>query len=108
MQFGKFHALALLAFGGLLLLVQALIIFEGRSPTAARTSASEHRSETGAQPAVAQLGVLEYLPGVVGIVATAIGATVLVHVQRQILEESERKNRRDAAYPASPHAEARR
>ena len=108
MQFGRFHALAFLTFGGLLLFVQALILFEGRSATATRTSASEHRAQTEARPAVAQLGMLEYLPGLVGIVVTAIGATVLVQVQRQILEESERKSHQDPAYSASPNTPAGR
>lgn len=108
MQFGRFHALAFLTFGGLLLLLQALILFEGRSATATRTSASEHRAETAARPAVPQLGALEYMPGVVGILVVAVGATILVHVQKQILEESERKNRQDAALRTSPNPQAGR
>jgi hypothetical protein len=108
MQFGRFHALAFLTFGGLLLLLQGLILFEGRSATVTKTTASEHRAETTARPAVAQLGILEYMPGVIGIIVVAVGATILVTVQRQVLEESEKKNHQGAGYPASPNTQAGR
>jgi heme exporter protein D len=95
MRFGKFHGWVLLAFGALLLLLQTFVILESRSVSSTKTLASERRAETESRPAVARLQALEYLPGAVGIVAAAIGATVLVQQQRRILQQESEKEARD-------------
>jgi len=89
MRFGKFHGWVLLAFGALLLLLQTFVILDSRSVSSTQTQASERRAETESRPVVAQLRALEYLSGAVGIVAAAIGATVLVQQQRKILQQDQ-------------------
>jgi hypothetical protein len=73
MRFERFHGLALLAFGALLLFVQEIVIFGERSSSAVKTAASERRAETESRPVVAQFRELEYLPGIIGIALSGAG-----------------------------------
>jgi len=71
MQFARFHGIALLALGGLLLLVQTVVIFNEKALSTEVTAPSQ-------QPAAASpsgtLPGLEYLSGMVGIVFVGVGA----------------------------------
>jgi hypothetical protein len=103
MQFGKFHGCVLLALGALLLLLQTFVILDSRTASSTKTLASERRAESESRPAIAQLRVLEYLPGAVGIAVVAIGAAVLVQLQRKSLQqdqaEREAKGYRSSGIP---------
>lgn len=90
MQFARFHGIALLALGALLLLVQTVVAF--KSPGAEVTVSSP-------QPAAAEpstsLPLLDYLPGVLGIGLAAAGAYVLARVSHQGIQKRLEEERRE-------------
>ena len=90
MQFGRFHGIALLTLGVLLLAVQTVVIF--REPTKA-TAPSEQPAQ--AQPTEAPFHGLEYLSGVIGIVLTGAGALVLAQASRKGRQEYLEEERRE-------------
>jgi hypothetical protein len=83
MQFGRFHGIALLTLGAILLFVQAVVIFEDRSASAAKAAALQQRAETDAQPTEGQLSGLAFLPGIIGIILAGAGCYALVEVRRR-------------------------
>jgi hypothetical protein len=96
MQFGRFHGITLLALGGLLLLVQTVVIFSAKSPPT-ETTASPQQSPAG-QPSRAPLPGVEYLSGVLGIVLAGAGAYTLARVshegaQKRLEEERSEEDR---------------
>ena len=80
MQFGKFHGIALLALGAILLFVQVFVTFNEKSPATETTASAP-------QPAKAQprgtLPGLEYLSGMLGILLAGTGAYVLAQAGRK-------------------------
>jgi hypothetical protein len=96
MQFGRFHGIALLALGTLLLLVQTVVIFKEKSP-AAETTASSQQPQA-AEPSGRSLPALDYLSGVLGIVLASAGAYVLAQgsrkgAQKRLAEERSEEDR---------------
>ena len=89
MQFGRFHGIALLALGALLLVVQTVVIFNAKAPSSETTASSEQPPAT--QPSRAPLPGFNYLSGVLGIVLAGAGAYVLV----QASHKSARKRREE-------------
>jgi hypothetical protein len=75
MQFGRFHGIALLALGAVLLLVQAVVIFHDKVSPRDTTPPSEPRAAAGASRA--PLAGVEYLSGALGILLAGAGAYVL-------------------------------
>jgi len=81
MQFARFHGIALLALGALLLFVQTVVIFKEKSPVAEITDSSQQPPP--AQSSGRSLPPLDYLPGVLGIVLAGAGTLVLAQVSHQ-------------------------
>ena len=92
MQFGRFHGIALLALGAILLFVQVAVSFEDRSASSAK-AASLQRAETDGQPADGRLRELRFLPGIIGIALAGAGWFVLVRAQRKGIPDSAMEDR---------------
>jgi hypothetical protein len=92
MQFGRFHGIALLALGAILLFVQVAVSFEDRSASSAK-AASQQRAETDGQPADGRLRDLRFLPGIIGIALAGAGWFVLVRAQRKGIPDSAMEDR---------------
>jgi hypothetical protein len=96
MQFGRFHGIALLTLGALLLFVQTVVIFNEKAPPQETTPSSQPPAAT--QPSRAPLPGLQYLSGVLGLVLAGAGAYVLTQANRkgelQRLEEERRQEDR--------------
>src|SRR5690349_14413331 len=93
MQFGRFHGIALLALGALLLFVQVFVTFNEKSPPTEPTATSQ---QLEAQPRT--LPGVEYLSGVLGIVFAGAGAYVLAPAsykgaQKRLEEERRAEDR---------------
>ncbi|HSC46359.1 MAG TPA: hypothetical protein VLC94_11020 [Candidatus Acidoferrum sp.] len=69
MQFGRFHGIALLTLGALLMCAQGLLVFwgHGSEPKA------QPQPEQAQRPANRPENAFEYLPGVLGIVLLGLG-----------------------------------
>jgi hypothetical protein len=93
MQFGRFHGIALLALGALLLLVQTVMVFKEKSP-AAETTASSQQPAT-AQPNGRSLPALDYLSGVLGLVLAGAGAYVLAQASHKGAQKRLEEERRE-------------
>ena len=93
MQFGRFHGMALLALGILLLFVQTVVIFNEKSPAAETTASSQQAPPT--QPSRAPLRGVEYLSGVLGIVLAGAGAYVLARVSHKGAQTRLEEERRE-------------
>jgi hypothetical protein len=103
MQFGRFHGIALLALGAILLLVQAVVSFEDRSASAATAAASQQRAETERRPADGRLRGLVFLPGIIGLALAGSGIYALVQVQRRLRRgEMPEENAPSTEYGSSP------
>ena len=74
MQFGRFHGIALLALGALLLLLQTFVSFRQKAPPG--------DGAPSAQQAPVSPG-WDYLPGVLGIVLAGAGAYALARVSHR-------------------------
>ena len=85
MQFGKFHGIALLTLGALLLLVQVYVIFAGRA-NVEPLNPSDRITQTEPGTA-ATLHLIDYLPGAMGVGLLALGGFVLVLGQKKLLDE---------------------
>ena len=72
MQFGRFHGIALLALGALLLLLQTFVSFRQKAPPG--------DGAPSAQQAPVSPG-WDYLPGVLGIVLAGAGAYALARTE---------------------------
>jgi len=102
MQFGRFHAIALLALGAILLFVQAVVSFEDRSASAAKAAASQQRAETEGRPD-GRLPGLVFLPGIIGLALAGSGIYALVQLQRRVLRgEMPEENAPSTEYGSSP------
>jgi predicted amino acid dehydrogenase len=84
MQFGKFHGVALIALGVLLLMVQVYVIFAGRA-NVEPLNPSDRITQT--EPGAATLHVIDYLPGAAGVGLVALGGFVLMLGQKKLLDE---------------------
>jgi hypothetical protein len=92
MQFGRFHGVALLALGALLLCVQAVVIFRATTPpqeTAPPTQQAPATAPGRAFPA------FDYLSGVLGIVLASAGAYVLARASHKGELERREEERRE-------------
>jgi len=81
MQFGRFHGIALLALGTVLLLVQIVVIFNDEAPPRETTPSSQ--PPAAAEPSRAPLPGVEYLSGALGILLAGAGAYVLGQASRK-------------------------
>jgi len=103
MQFGRFHGIALLALGAILLFVQAMVSFTDRSASAAKAAASQQRAETEGRPPEGRLRGLVFLPGIIGLALAGSGIYALVQVQRRLLRgEMPEENAPSTEYGSSP------
>lgn len=75
MQFGRFHAIALLALGVLLLCAQAYVVFSGHG---SEPKARPEQPEQSQQPASRPENAFEYLPGALGVVLVGLGGYTFV------------------------------
>ena len=66
MQFGKFHGIALLALGGLLLLMQVFMIFQGLDRNASRPQPTDQSLQAESRHNYRSLGAFEYVPAAAG------------------------------------------
>jgi hypothetical protein len=89
MQFGKFHAVAFLMLGVLLLLVQVYVVFEGRA-NVAQTSPPDQTTETGPQTVFTRPNRIDYLPGALGFALVAFGGYVMLQGRKKRLAEETR------------------
>jgi hypothetical protein len=92
-QFGRFHGIALLALGALLLVVQMVVIFNEKAPPTETTASSQQPPAT--QPSRAPLPGLEYLSGVLGVVLAGAGAYVLAQASRKGAQKSLEEERQE-------------
>ena len=92
MQFGRFHAVALLGLGGLLVLVETVVIFKEKAPPT--EVAAPAPGPRVAQPGGTFPG-LEYLSGVLGIVFLSAGAYALAQASRKGSEERREEAERE-------------
>jgi hypothetical protein len=92
MQFGRFHGIALLALGTLLLLVQTVMVFKQKSPAAETTASSQPAT---AQPNGRSLPALDYLSGVLGVVLAGAGAYVLAQASHKGAQKRLEEERRE-------------
>jgi len=99
MQFGRFHGIALLMLGVLLLAVQTVVIFRAPADTKAT---SQQPATAPAQPAETPFHGAEYLSGVIGIVLAAAGALVLAQASRKAKQEYPEEQRREEDRSFSP------
>jgi hypothetical protein len=103
MQFGRFHAIALLALGAILLFVQAVVSFADRTASTAKAAASQQRAETEGRSADGRLRGLVFLPGIMGLALAGSGIYGLVQVQRRVLRgEMPEENAPSTEYGSSP------
>jgi hypothetical protein len=79
MQFGRFHGIALLALGALLLVVETVVIFRATEPPREAAASAQPATPAGR----AALPGWGYLPGVLGIVLAGAGAYALARASRQ-------------------------
>src|SRR5215831_20653417 len=94
MQFGRFHGIALLALGALLLLVQTVMIFKEAAPPGTAASSAQQAPVT--PPGRAALPAWDYLSGVLGIVLASTGAYVLARASHKgELERVEEERRHE-------------
>lgn len=98
MQFGRFHAAALLILGLLLLMVQVYVVFEARS-NVTRTSPPDQTTQTGPDTPFARPHRIDYLPGVLGLGLVAFGGYVMVQGKKR----PEPENPRDLKTHDSSH-----
>jgi hypothetical protein len=95
MQFGRFHGIALLALGAILLLVQVFVTLNEKSPPTETTASSPKPAEARAR---GTLPGFEYLSGMLGIVLAGAGAYVLARAshkgaQKRLEEERQEEDR---------------
>jgi len=95
MQFGRFHGIAMLALGAILLLVQVFVTFNEKSPPTETTASSPKPAEGRPR---GTLPGLEYLSGMLGVVLAGAGAYVLARTshkgaQKRLEEERQEEDR---------------
>src|SRR5215472_9692612 len=94
MQFGRFHGIALLALGALLLFVQSVVIFKGTAPPGEAASSAQQAPVT--PPGRPALPAWDYLSGVLGIVLASAGAYALARASHKgELERMEEERRQE-------------
>ena len=91
MRFGRFHAVALLTLGLLLLMLQAYVLFETRANVAS-SSPADQATRTGPDTPFARAHGIDYLPGLVGLGLVAAGGYVLVQRQKKLLEAADARD----------------
>lgn len=96
MQFGRFHGIAVLALGMLLLLVQVVVLFKEKAPPTRATAPSDQPA--AAEPTRAPARAVEYLSGVIGILLVGGGGYILSQASRksaaqQLVEERSEEDR---------------
>jgi tetrahydromethanopterin S-methyltransferase subunit D len=104
MQFGRFHGIALLTLGALLLIVQMVVIFNEKAPSTGTTASSQQPPAT--EPGRRPLPGLSYLSGVIGVVLAGAGATVLAQASRRGAQkrlEEERQEEDRSSGPRGHH-----
>lgn len=69
MQFGRFHGIALLTLGVLLLFAQAYVVFWGHGSEAK----PQREADQAQRPANRPENAFEYLPGALGVVLVGLG-----------------------------------
>lgn len=94
MQFGKFHGIALLALGAILLFTQTLLIFREKAPPPEVTAPSQQPA--AAEPNGAPMHGLEYLSGVMGVALLGAGAYLLARSSHKTaLQQAEQERREE-------------
>ena len=94
MQFERFHGIALLALGALLLFVQTVVIFKQTAPPGEAPSSARQAPVT--LPGRAALPAWDYLSGLLGIVLASAGAYALARASHQgELERREEERRQE-------------
>jgi hypothetical protein len=102
MQFGRFHGMALLALGALLLVVQTVVIFRATAPP--REAASAQRAPV-TPPGRAALPAWDYLSGVLGIVLAGAGAYALARASHkgELARREEERREEDRSFGRQGH-----
>jgi hypothetical protein len=90
MQFGRFHGVSLLILGGMLLLVQGVLSFQGLHRTATRPQPTDQSAGAESRSGYQPLHRVEYIPGIAGLILVAGGVLLLVRYQRNIVENFSR------------------
>ena len=101
MQFGRFHGIALLALGGLLLFVQTVVIFKQTAPPREAPSSAQQAPVTPR----AALPAWDYLSGVFGIVLASAGAYALARASHQgeLERREEERQQEDRSFGRQGH-----
>jgi len=103
MQFARFHGIALLALGALLLFVQTVVIFRETAPPGETASSAQQAPVT--PPGRAALPAWEYLSGVLGIVLASIGAYALARAghKGELQRREEERRQEDRSFGRQGH-----
>ena len=99
MQFGRFHAIVLIAFGALLLMLQSYMFIASRSNTP--RPKPDETSSTESKAPVATGHSLIYLPGIVGLAMVGLGAYGIAQRQREVIAHADAQE--DLARHSTPN-----
>jgi len=99
MQFGRFHSIALISFGALLLLLQTYMIFASRA--VAQRPMPDETSTTDSKAPVSSAHLFIYLPGAVGLAMVGLGAYGVVQRQREVIARADAK--KELAHHSMPN-----
>ena len=86
MQFGKFHGLTLLGLGGLLVLLQTFMIFQGLGRSASQPRPTDQSLQAESRATYRSLTPVEYVPGVAGVALLGLGVWLVARRQKEILD----------------------
>src|SRR5262249_55882238 len=103
MQFGRFHGIALLALGALLLMVQTVVIFKETAPTGEAASSAQQAPVT--PPGRAALPAWDYVTGVLGIVLASAGGYALARASHkgELERREEERRHEDRSFGGQGH-----
>ena len=92
MQFGRLHGVILVLLGGLLLLVQVFLTFQGLVRSATRPQPTDQSAQAEFRAGYRTLHPMEYIPGLVGAGLAIFGTVMIVRRQKEILDQFSREH----------------
>lgn len=87
MQFERFHGVLLVLLGGLLLLVQGFLTFQGLDRSATRPQPTDQSAQVESRSGYRPLHPVEYIPGLAGAGLVVLGTMILARRQKEILDQ---------------------
>ena len=87
MQFGRLHGVILVLLGGLLLLVQVFLTFQGLVRSANRPQPTDQSAQAESRTGYRELHPMEYIPALAGVGLAIFGTIIIVRRQKEVLDE---------------------